>query len=408
MMLLRNRLVGLRMQLLLLAVVPMMAVAALAVVAAGWSIRDFQADSSATAVDRALDRVELDIGRTALRTHGYAQALAQRPDLVEAVAARNDAALRAILSPAFEGLRAVDPTISVMEATDASGRVLLRGHNPARAGDDKSRVDDVAAALAGRPGVGTEVSPTSGAMATGAVVPLRGGDGRVVGTLKVASTATDALVRDMAALSPMPRSWCSAPAAWRARPSRAWPPMRCRRMCWARSATEGHSRRFGSICRAGPHRAAMSPIRDLGGQPAGAVMVAVPLAPYLAAEMSMLAKILGLSGLAVVLAAPFALLAGRRLASPLRAIGVAMERISGGDTSAEVPALGRRDEIGAMSKALEVFRRQVQEKQRLEAQAQVEIARRERRQRSDGAPHQDFAETHRRRHDDAGAFGEPR
>jgi hypothetical protein len=70
-------------------------------------------------------------------------------------------------------MRAVDPTVSVLEVTNTSGRVIMRGHDPNRVGDDKSRLPDVASALAGTGKLGSEVSPSSGQFATGAALPVK-------------------------------------------------------------------------------------------------------------------------------------------------------------------------------------------------------------------------------------------
>ena len=50
----------------------------------------------------------------------------------------------------------------------------------------------------------------------------------------------------------------------------------------------------------------------------------------------------------------------------------AMRKIADGDLTAEIPALGRTDEIGSMAKAVQVFKDNAIEKQRLEAAAKAE------------------------------------
>ena len=82
----------------------------------------------------------------------------------------------------------------------------------------------------------------------------------------------------------------------------------------------------------------------------------------------------------------------RAVLRPLRAMTQAMARLADGDIAAEIPATGRKDEIGEMAKAVQVFKDNAIEKQRLDAQIKTE----EERQRQ-------AAEAQRRLEEAAGA-----
>ncbi|GAA0574648.1 methyl-accepting chemotaxis protein [Caenispirillum bisanense] len=71
----------------------------------------------------------------------------------------------------------------------------------------------------------------------------------------------------------------------------------------------------------------------------------------------------------------------RSITRPLQATTGALERLAAGDTSVTVEADDRRDEVGRLIKALEVFRHNAQERARLEEQQRLaeENARSERR-----------------------------
>ena len=56
------------------------------------------------------------------------------------------------------------------------------------------------------------------------------------------------------------------------------------------------------------------------------------------------------------------------IASPIQRLTRAMRQLADGDTSADIPGLGRKDEVGAMAAAVEVFKRNAIEKTRLEAE----------------------------------------
>jgi methyl-accepting chemotaxis protein len=85
--------------------------------------------------------------------------------------------------------------------------------------------------------------------------------------------------------------------------------------------------------------------------------------------------------LAGTLVAIFALISTlTRVTRPLAAMTGAMKAVAGGDTSIVVPALDRKDEMGELAQALEVFKRNREEADRLAAEQQAEQERKELRQ----------------------------
>jgi methyl-accepting chemotaxis protein len=77
---------------------------------------------------------------------------------------------------------------------------------------------------------------------------------------------------------------------------------------------------------------------------------------------------IGFGGAVVILGVLVALALGNRLSRVIRGTTEAMTKLAGGDTSVAVPGCGRRDEIGTMAAALQVFKDIAVEKQKLEAQ----------------------------------------
>jgi methyl-accepting chemotaxis protein len=78
-------------------------------------------------------------------------------------------------------------------------------------------------------------------------------------------------------------------------------------------------------------------------------------------KIAVLAILLGVCALAYLI--------GRTVSQPIAAITRAMRDISGGDFKVDVPGLGRSDEIGEMGAAVEVFRKNGIEVERLRAEA---------------------------------------
>ncbi|MGH6930161.1 MAG: methyl-accepting chemotaxis protein, partial [Dongiaceae bacterium] len=77
---------------------------------------------------------------------------------------------------------------------------------------------------------------------------------------------------------------------------------------------------------------------------------------------------IGFGGAVVILGVLVALALGSRLSRVIRGTTEAMTKLAAGDTSVAVPGCGRRDEIGTMAAALQVFKDIAVEKQKLEAQ----------------------------------------
>ncbi|MFP6691359.1 MAG: HAMP domain-containing methyl-accepting chemotaxis protein, partial [Alphaproteobacteria bacterium] len=80
-----------------------------------------------------------------------------------------------------------------------------------------------------------------------------------------------------------------------------------------------------------------------------------------------LIAIVALIGIGLLIAG----LLGRNTVRPLSAITAVTTRLSKGDKEIEIPALGRRDEIGAMAGALEVFRDKMLEIDRMNAEREA-------------------------------------
>ncbi|WP_337998281.1 methyl-accepting chemotaxis protein [Oleispirillum naphthae] len=84
-----------------------------------------------------------------------------------------------------------------------------------------------------------------------------------------------------------------------------------------------------------------------------------------------LLQTLVISGVAVLLAIGAGLTMKNGIGTPLMAMTEAMRRLADGDKSIEIPAHGRRDEVGAMSAAVEVFKQNAIEADRLAAEQEA-------------------------------------
>ncbi len=81
----------------------------------------------------------------------------------------------------------------------------------------------------------------------------------------------------------------------------------------------------------------------------------------------------------VALSLAAAMMLKNGIATPIIAMTDAMRRLAEGDKSVEIPAHGRKDEVGAMADAVEVFKQNAIEAERLAAEQEAARAERERR-----------------------------
>jgi methyl-accepting chemotaxis protein len=122
-------------------------------------------------------------------------------------------------------------------------------------------------------------------------------------------------------------------------------------------------------------------IRNYAGQPLAVLEIIKDTTAYEAAASRAQLTLL-LATVAILLgAALLAFLLGRGMSRPLAAITAVMNRLSGGDTSVSIPGGDRKDEVGTMAQAVDVFRRNMMETQKLRqaqeaAKQEADVAKR--------------------------------
>ena len=86
-----------------------------------------------------------------------------------------------------------------------------------------------------------------------------------------------------------------------------------------------------------------------------------------------------IAGIALLLGALIAWLVGRGIIRPVSGMTAAMSRLAAGETAVEIPSRDATDEIGAMAKAVEVFKQNAAERARLEVEQAADNAAKLRR-----------------------------
>jgi methyl-accepting chemotaxis protein len=116
------------------------------------------------------------------------------------------------------------------------------------------------------------------------------------------------------------------------------------------------------------------PIATAEGAVIGALMVAVDQGPIVAVLGQSMMVLGGIGAIGMVLTAIAAALVARKLMRPIPELSRVMDQLAAGDLDLAVPYTERRNEIGAMARALEVFRASGKEKAVLDAQARRHLA----------------------------------
>jgi methyl-accepting chemotaxis protein len=101
---------------------------------------------------------------------------------------------------------------------------------------------------------------------------------------------------------------------------------------------------------------------------AGAASESYMAAQHQAALRSLIVNV-ALLGLCLVVLAVAGLIVVRTVVRPLRRMSAAMREIADGKLDVAIPGIGRHDEIGEMATAIDVFKRNSADRQRLEAEA---------------------------------------
>lgn len=153
-----------------------------------------QAQNLENTSQHALETIKLLQARMAFLSAIFSRS----PDISEALAQGNRQKLETRLKSELAKLKENDPVISVIEITDAKGVIVIRGHNPAKFGDNKSKLKEVQQALSGKEALFLEVSPSSGELALGGINPIFD-NGQIIGTLKFGARFTPQIAQEIKA-----------------------------------------------------------------------------------------------------------------------------------------------------------------------------------------------------------------
>jgi len=294
-------------------------------------------------------------GRAALAVSSVVAAL---PPVVDAIGRGDRDALVALLGGALVSLKAQG--MPRMMAALPPATVFVRIQDPKSFGDDASarRTTIVASGKSGTPIVGVEMGPE--ALAIYGMTPIMR-DGKALAIIDVgvnfgkefANRIKERYGVDVAVHSFNNGSFKRLISTF-GDESIATPEE-------LKSALEGEALHRDANLDGHPAALYVGQIKNYAGQPVAVIEIIKDTTEYEAqAASSQHSLILGT--VAILIAAMLvALFVGRGISRPLIAITAVMNRLSSGDTDVLIPGGERRDELGTMAQAVDVFRRNMVE-----------------------------------------------
>ena len=119
----------------------------------------------------------------------------------------------------------------------------------------------------------------------------------------------------------------------------------------------------------------LGPIKDFSGKPVGAVEIVMDNSDYVNAQNSAYLLAIGISSVALLMAAVAGYLVARGISGPIVSITGAMRELASGSLDTRIPGVGRRDEVGEMADAVEVFKLNALDCKRLEEEQKQQESR---------------------------------
>src|SRR3954447_2440209 len=290
-------------------------------------------------------------GRAAL---AVSTAVASLPQVADAVTKGDRAALSALLGDANKALRAQG--MPLMNLILPPATIFLRLHDPKAFGDDISarRITVVTANKTGKPIVGVEQGRDT--LGIFAMTPILR-DGKSLGVIDVGVTFGQEFVDrakkrfgidlavhwfDGKAFKKLSSTFGDGVVATESE---------------LKGVFDGAALQRDATIGGHPAAVYVGQVKNYAGQPIAVIEVIKDTTEYEAAATRAQRDLLLATAAILAVAILLAFLLGRGLSRPLAAITAVMNRLSSGDIDVKIPGSERRDELGTMAGAVDVFRR---------------------------------------------------
>ncbi len=300
--------------------------------------------------------------------------LANLPFLQEAVEKADRDAIDRLIEPVHAPLKAVGIPLTTIFTPPATA--FYRLHDPKGFGDDASKRRKTVVLAAEKQTAFSGVEPGRDNLSVFGSVPITSGD-KHLGTLDVGvpfgKPFADRIKRRFGVdivIHSVDGSGFATLASTLGQGSAATPDelkhVFAGEMVQRSTAVDGH-----------PAAVFLAQIKNFAGEPVAVLEVVKDTTAYEAAGSAALRNLLLGTGGVLVLAILIAILLSRGITRPLTAITGTMHRLSDGDTEVAIPGSERRDELGTMAGALDIFRQNIVESRRLREEQEAAKAQAE-------------------------------
>ncbi|MEI8146010.1 MAG: methyl-accepting chemotaxis protein, partial [Alphaproteobacteria bacterium] len=359
---------SLRLKAIIAAIILVMAPAMIVAALSYGTVADVAREESQRELNRGVQEASEVLNEIGRRMGAHTTLLAAHPGIVAAVERNDGAALEPLLVGLLKDLQQADATVATLEVAGKDGRIIRRGHNPSRHGDDKSKEPSIVTALAGNHHSALTVSPTSSEASWASVRPLKGTSGAVIGTINVGArlrAETAAEIKRVSGLEVVLMTRSAVTAS-------TFSGVDVKDLLIPAAAQEASARADASatdeIVAGQGYRMRVKGLRSDNGQDLSIALykstanVTQQLSQY---TSSIGAKIAVL----MLIIVPLIVLLVSRAIARLTSLTDATQRIAGGDMAVSVPHATATDEIGVLARAVAVFKQAFERNLTLEKDA---------------------------------------
>jgi methyl-accepting chemotaxis protein len=280
--------------------------------------------------------------------------IANLPPVTEAVARGNREALLPLLQPTLEAIKSQGMPLISFHSPPAIA--FFRVHDPKTFGEDISsrRKTVVESNTSGKPIVGVE--PGRSSLGVYAMTPIMR-EGKSIGVVDIGvsfdSHFVDSIKRrfsvDLAIHRPDGNAFANIGSTFAEKSLASQEELK--------NVFDGATLRRDVTLNGHPAALYLGQIKNYAGQPVAVVELIKDTTEYEAASASSQRTQIFGTIIILLVAASMAFFQGRGMSRPLSEITAVMNRLSSGDTEVTIPGSNRKDELGTMAGAVDVFRR---------------------------------------------------
>ncbi|WGD51757.1 methyl-accepting chemotaxis protein [Bradyrhizobium sp. CB1650] len=345
---------GLRMRITVALAVTAAATALFAVLGAMWIISDIIDRADQRELRSHYDALQSRIAEESHRAAAMSAIVAAMPATQEAVAKQDRDALVRLFGPVFAATKS-EYGVDQFQFHVPPATSFLRVHQPAKFGDDLSgfRKTVVAANQERKVVVGLEGGVAG--LGIRGVVPIVQG-GKHLGTVEFGLSFGQSFLDDFKVNRHVDVAFHLADASGFKLFGGTLKGKSFFEAADYGRATEGSFKVRQGRLDSTPVAALLGPIKDFSGKPLGAVELVMDNGDYVASADRAWMLTLGIAALGLMLAAIVGYLIARSISRPILSITSVMRELAAGRLDVTIPAGKSNDEVGAMVKAVAVFR----------------------------------------------------